>query len=117
MKRLVLLLIGLAIPAPALAVRITDYGWSCNGFLYCGSGVDAVAIITTNITVGVITIIGALAVIIFLYGAIKLVTSQGGEGKEAGKKAMIWASVGLVAAILAGGIINYVQQLIFAVAG
>lgn len=116
MKRIAPLLVGLLLPAKAFAVSITQYGWSCTGFLHCGSSADAVQIIATNITVGVTATITSLAVIVFLYGAIRMTTSQGGEGKDAGRKAMVWSAVGLIAAILAGGIILYVQQLLYAVA-
>ncbi len=115
MKRL-LILLGLFAPSSAAAISINGYGWSCAGFLHCGSGTDAVQTIATNITVGVTSTITALAVISFLYGAIRMASSQGGEGKEAGKKAMIWAATGLVAAVLTGGIILYVQSLIFSIA-
>lgn len=115
MKRLALIIAGVCAPATAFAVSITQYGWDCSGFLYCGSNADAVQIITTNITVGVVGIIVALAVIAFLYGAIRIATSQGGEGKEVGKKAIIWACIGLVCALLCGAVITFVQQLIFAV--
>ncbi|HRH92973.1 MAG TPA: hypothetical protein PKV72_00400 [Candidatus Peribacteria bacterium] len=115
MKRLLTLLGLLAVPSTALAVSINDYGWNCAGFLHCGDGSDAVQTITTNITIGIVSTISALAVIAVLYGAIRMATSQGGEGKEAGKKAIIWASTGMVLAILTGGIILYVTQLIFAI--
>lgn len=117
MKRAFPVTLGfLLLPTKALAVSITQFGWSCAGFLHCGSGTDAVQTIATNITVGITATITSLAVITFLYGAIRMTTSQGGEGKDAGKKAMVWSAVGLIAAILAGGIILYVQQLIYSVA-
>lgn len=115
MKRLVLFLSGLLLPSSALAISINSYGWNCAGFLHCGDGQDAVVAIATNITVGVTATIGALAVIAVLYGAIRMATSQGGEGKDAGKKAIIWGAVGLIAAILAAGIITYVTQFVTAV--
>ncbi len=115
MKRL-LILLGVLAPSSAFAVSINSYGWTCVGFLHCGSGTDVVQTIATNITVGIIATVAALAVISVLYGAIRMATSQGGEGKEAGKKAIIWASTGLAFAILAGGIVTYVTQLMFAVA-
>ncbi len=116
MKNFLSIFIGWCLPATALAVSITDYGWSCNGFLYCGQGRDAVQIVTSNITIGVVSTISALAVIVILYGAIRMAASQGGEGKDAGKKAILWALAGLAIAILTGGIILFVQEFISAVA-
>lgn len=112
MKRL-LTIIGLCVPTTGLAISINSYGWTCAGFLHCGSNQDAVEIIATNIATGIIFTIAGLAVIAFLYGAIRMAASQGGEGKEAGKKAIIWASVGLSFAILAGGIVSYIKDLIY----
>lgn len=115
MKRL-LILIGFLLPGAARAVSITNYSWQCRGFLYCeSSGKDAVAIIATRLVTIVSAFIGALAVVVFIYGAIRMVTSQGDEGKEAGKKALIWASIGLVAAILTGGIVAFINGYLYRV--
>lgn len=115
MKRL-LTLVGLLLPGVAHAVSITAYGWTCRGFLYCtSSGRDAVRIIGTRLIAIVGTFIGALAVVVFIYGAIRMVTSQGDEGKEAGKKALLWASIGLAAALLTGGIIAFINGFLYRV--
>ena len=115
MKR-ILILLGLLLPGSVRAVSITDYSWRCKGFLYCESpGRDAVAILTTRLVTIVSAFIGALAVVVFLYGAIRMVTSQGDEGKEAGKKALIWASVGLAAALLTGGILAFINGYLYQV--
>lgn len=120
MYALVILIIGLLSPITAHAqYHLTNSGWNCQGFLYCNGGgappADIVVIITMNIIMAVSTFIGALAVVVFLYGAIRMVTSQGEEGKEAGKKALIWASFGLTAAILTGGIMAYIRSAVFAI--
>ncbi len=113
MKRALLFVTGLVAPALTHAVSITDYGWSCAGFLYCGSGVSAVTALSVNIIRGVVAFIVALAVVVFLYGAVRMVTSRGDEGKEAGKKALMYASLGLVAALLVGAVISFVTDYIY----
>jgi len=117
MKRFLLSLLGLLLPTAVSAYSITDTGWSCDGFLYCGSGGDVVTIMTMTIVNGVAMFIGALAVVVFFYGAILMVTSQGQEGKEAGKKAMIYASLGLAAALLTSAIIAFVRDYIYYLGG
>ncbi len=99
--------------AHAAGYRIVSTGWSCVGFLYCGSSDNAVTLLTGTIVNGVAAFIVALAIIVFFYGAIRMVVSQGQEGKEAGKKALIWASLGLVAALLTTAIIEFVTGYIY----
>lgn len=113
MNKKLLPIVGLLLPNVAHAYSIRDTGWDCTGFLECGGSGDAVVAITTNIIAGVAAFIGALAVIAFFYGAIRMITSQGQEGKEAGKKALIYASLGMAAALLTEGIILYVRDYIF----
>lgn len=119
MYALAILIIGFLAPIAAHAqYHLVDSGWNCQGFLYCNGGAppaNIVVVITMNIITGVSTFIGALAIVVFLYGAIRMVTSQGQEGKEAGKKALVWASFGLTAAILTGGIMAYIRSAVFAI--
>jgi hypothetical protein len=116
MKRYVLALIGLMIPAQVLAVELTNY-WSCAGFLYCGSSRDAVQIIIGNLIAGVNYFILPLASVVFLYGAIRMITSRGDEGKEAGKKALIYASIGIIIYLLTAGIFRFVCDYIYLLGG
>gem|GEM_PF-1316406 len=113
MKRFLLVLVGLLIPTPAFAVHLTDFGWNCTGFVRCGDPNDAIVSLTTTVVTGVSAFIVALAVVIFIYGAILMVTSQGEERKEAGKKAIIYASIGLMLALLTGGIISFITDSIY----
>ena len=116
MKRFFALSIGLLLPVSALAAGVSigggGYGWNCKGYLYCGS-TDAVNILTNRLIAGVGAFIFSLAVVVFFYGALRMVTSQGDEGKEAGKKALIYASLGLAAALLTGGMIAFVRDYIY----
>ena len=112
--QLIATIFGVSFPLLAYAdgYHIISTGWSCTGFLYCGTSGNIVTVITTTIVNGVVAFIGSLAIVVFFYGAIRMVISQGQEGKEAGKKALIWASLGLVAALLAGAIIQFVTGYI-----
>lgn len=119
--RVVSVFIGMVVPNIAFGqYHITNTGWDCRGFLYCPPGGGAppniVVILAANIISGVSAFIGALAVVVFLYGALRMVISQGQEGKEAGKKALIWASLGLSAALLTRLIIDYVIDYVYTVA-
>jgi hypothetical protein len=108
---------GLLLPSAVHAFSLSNTGWDCTGFLYCNPGApppaDVVTIMTVTIVNGVAAFIGALAVVVFLYGAIRMVTSQGQEGKEAGKKALIYASLGLAAALLVSAIVAFVRDYIY----
>jgi NADH:ubiquinone oxidoreductase subunit 3 (subunit A) len=54
-------------------------------------------------------IVGAVSVIMIIYGGIRFATSGGNEkGAEAGRKTLIYAVVGLVVSILAYAIVNFV---------
>lgn len=113
MKRFAMLITGLLIPVVAHAYSITSTGWNCDGFLECGSGTDVVVDVTTNIVNTVAKFIGALAVVVFFYGAIRMIVSQGQEGKEAGKKALEYAAFGMVAALLVSAIVEYIRDYLY----
>lgn len=117
MRRFTLFLIGLLLPTAAYAVQITDYDWQCTGFLHCGSSLTAVGLITNSIAMGVSAFIVALAVVAFFYGAILMIVSQGEERKEAGKKAMIYAAIGLAFAMLTVAVIEFVTGYLYYLGG
>lgn len=87
--------------AHAAGVRLTDFGWDCTGFIKCGTSQDAITDISLRVITGVRNLIIALAILIFLYGALLMIISRGEEQKEAGKKAILYACFGVVLAILA----------------
>ncbi len=121
MLPLILAVIGMIVPRVAYAApyHLSQSGWNCQGFLYCtpfaAPPADVVVVITSTIVAGVAAFIGALAIVVFFYGAIRMIVSQGQEGKEAGKKALIWASFGLAAALLTGVIIAFIRAFIIAI--
>ena len=105
------------LPQVAIAYSLTDSGWDCAGFIRCGGATDAVTAITLNIIAGVGYFITALAVVMFIYGALRMVLSRGEEGKEAGKKSMIYAAMGLVFALLTGGIFAFISGYLYLLGG
>jgi hypothetical protein len=111
--RYIALFIGLLAPLTTHAVRLTNYGFDCTGFLHCETGVDAVIGLSGSIIDIVGTFIVALAVIVFIYGGLRMATSRGEEGKEAGKKALIYASLGLVCALLTGAILDFIADYLY----
>jgi hypothetical protein len=115
---LIILLIGMfPSVASAQGYRLTNSGWNCTGFLYCGSGTNIVFLLSQHIIVTVSAFIVTLTILVIAYGALRLATSQGQEGKEAGKKAIMWASLGLVAAMLTGAIIQFVTGYLYMLGG
>lgn len=119
MKRTLAIVASFLTPASAFAagVHLTDYAWSCNGFLKCTFGgpppTDVVVDMTNNLISGVGFFIVTLGVVVFFYGALRMATSRGEEGKEVGKKALIYASVGIAAAMLTGAAISFVRDYIY----
>ncbi len=60
-------------------------------------GTEAVSIVIGQIIKVILGLIGAIALLMFVYGGVMWLTSQGSEEKiEKGKKILIWAIVGLV---------------------
>ncbi|MEQ1849826.1 MAG: pilin [Candidatus Peribacteraceae bacterium] len=112
--RILTLIVGLLAPLSVHAVRLTEYGFDCTGFLHCGTGMDAVFGLSLSMIDIVATFIVALAVIVFMYGGLRMATSRGEEGKEAGKKALIYASLGLVFALLTAAIIDFISDYLYA---
>jgi succinate dehydrogenase/fumarate reductase cytochrome b subunit len=51
-----------------------------------------------------------LAVIVFIYGVLTLMLSEGGEKKEDGKKFMIWGIVGIFVMISVWGLVNILKE-------
>ncbi len=117
MKKYLLAYIGFLFPQSALAYRLTDSGWFCTGFVGCGTVSDGVAYVMGRLILIIGTFIFALTVVVFLYGAIRLVASRGEEGKEAGKKAMIYGALGFLAALLSAGIFRFVCGYLYLLGG
>lgn len=75
-----------------------------------GTAPDAVAVIIN----GVIAVLGIIAVIVIVVGGQRLIVSQGDPGKITAAKGMIiYGVVGVVIALLAYTIVNFVAKSIF----
>lgn len=84
----------------------------------CGSGTAYIAQIA-NQTVDVISdFIGGVAVLAFIWGAVRMAASGGNEeGKTAGRNIMIGAVVGIVLALMGKALVLFVNSFILAVPG
>ena len=118
---LVILLTAL-LPLPAYAGGLADVGaamvtgmWIdvCTLLPYCGMGATGVGVITGIIVRTVLWIIGSSAILIILYAAVRIVSSAGNEETiSKGKKVIFYAALGLLFAVLASTIVNYVFGLV-----
>lgn len=58
-----------------------------------------------------ITIVGALALLVFMWGLVKFIFSQGNEtAKTEGKKVMVWGLIALFVMVSVWGIIGFIQS-------
>lgn len=123
-----------AIPLSALAATSTggngNVGGGTNGNVATGNGnegttVGAIGTISNPIgyeSLGalivaiirfLLTMIGGLAVLMIIWGAVRMVASQGNEkAVTAGKQTVTWAVIGLITALMAFSLISLVQSLI-----
>ena len=80
---------------------------------YCGSGRGFLIQLAERVETLVTEVIGGLAVVAFLYGAVRMVFSGIDEsGREQGKTIMKVAATGLVLAILAHTIVQFVADFV-----
>ncbi len=117
MKKFLSLFTGFIIPQIAFAYRLTDSGWDCAGFVGCGTVTDGVMYVMGRLIFIIGSFLFALTVVVFLFGALRMTASRGEEGKEAGKKAMIYASLGFAAALLTAGIFRFVCDNLYLLGG
>lgn len=109
---------GVASISPAYATGVADCVGTteCDG-LYGDSGVfekdDLMGILTTVINV-IVAVVGFLAVVMIVLGGISFVTSQGDTAKVAkARNTILYGVVGLVVALLAFAIVNFVLSNVF----
>jgi len=82
----------------------------CTILPYCGAGATGIEIMTGIFAKAVLWIIGSAAVLIILYAAARMITSAGNDeiARNAYKKTILYALLGLLFAVLASTIVNYV---------
>lgn len=125
--RILALLIGLFLPAVAFAELESVGGgpgvggmWGaiCSTLPFCGMGAGGVEHFASIIIDAVLSIIAAAAVIVIIYAGIKLIVSQGNdEAIGEAKKITLYALGGLVLALLAMAIKNYVVDTLSVAVG
>lgn len=113
---------GIATISPAYAVVFCADGTEVTDISQCtewsgGSGIsqndDLMATLTTVINV-IVGAIGFVAVVMIVIGGISFATSQGDSGKVAkARNTILYGVVGLVVALLAFAIVNFVLGSIF----
>ncbi len=85
----------------------------CNTLPFCGVGPAAPAFFVTKVINFVLYCISGIAVAMIVYGAIKMVISQGNEealGET--RKIVTYALVGLILALLARAIMAYIANVV-----
>ena len=114
-----LLLVGI-VAAPLATVNVASAAGkadACEGIAAIGGGNacnnnaagDALPAFIKDIINILLFLIGAIAVIMIIIGGIRYVTSNGDQGQVTGaKNTILYAIVGLVVAIMAYAIVNFV---------
>ena len=57
----------------------------------------------------IVPLLIGLGVVLFIYGVLKTMISEGGEGKEEGKQFMIWGIVGIFVMVSVWGLVSILQ--------
>jgi amino acid transporter len=102
MKKIIYLSIPLflsVIALPALAAATTFKELVENVFI-------------ANILKPLVPFIVGLAVVVFIYGVLTTMLSEGGEKKEDGKKYMLWGIIGIFVMVSVWGLVNIVSRTI-----
>jgi hypothetical protein len=86
-------------------------------FPFTDIGAGGVTFISMKIVAIILSTISAVAVIMIIYGGIKMIVSGSEEGFTEAKKLVMYTSAGLICAMLADGIVIYVITLLNQVAG
>lgn len=95
----------------ASAVNLVDT--SCSSVTgkgnLCGAKADDAKVMVSKVVNLLLYVLGVIAVIVIIVGGIKFTTSDGDAGKIKGaRETILYAVVGLVVAILAWSIVNFV---------
>lgn len=108
--------LGLAAPVSAAVCpdgSTADSISDCTGVSTENSGIDLMETLSTIINV-VIGVVGFLAVVMIIYGGVQYTTSAGAADKvKSAKDTIMYGIIGLVVALLAFAIVNFVLKNIF----
>ena len=90
--------------------------WSqaCEMLPYCGEGAHGLEIITNIVSGFILWTIGPAAILLILYASIRLITSTGNDEtiRKVWKEMIFYAILGLILAVLADTIINWIYNVI-----
>ncbi|PIR48679.1 hypothetical protein COU80_03170 [Candidatus Peregrinibacteria bacterium CG10_big_fil_rev_8_21_14_0_10_55_24] len=84
----------------------------------CSSGAGFIAVMSVRVVNFFSTLIGGAAVIAIVYGAFKIVSSAGNDqGRETGKQVITAAVIGLILALSAEAIVQFVVNFVLDIPG
>lgn len=117
-KILTMIMLGLAVATTSLTVSPVTLACSSakdcvtSGVTAAGgstSSTTSLSSILKTITNVLLFVVGAVAVIMIIVGGLRYVTSQGDQGNlQSAKNTILYAVVGLIVAIMAYAIVNFV---------
>lgn len=119
----IFIIIGALSPSLAIAAGLKEVGggfadpiWAdiCSMLPYCNQGNRGVQITTGIVSNVILWTIGPAAVLVILYAAIRIVTSGGNDEtvRKSMKEIILYALLGLILALLADTIINFIYNLV-----
>lgn len=102
-----MLLIGFALLAtPAFAVTIHDS-------VFAPLGTQSIPVIIGQVVRALLSLIGLIALVMFIYGGLLWMTSAGNTDKiDTAKKTLIWSSIGVLVTLGAASLVNFVLKTI-----
>lgn len=95
-------------PAPASTVPKTEATTAGYGSLdKLKLGATPVPVLMGRIVKAILSIVGAIALLMVVYGAITMLISRGGEGVKKGKDILIWAAIGSMVVLGSYVLVDY----------
>ena len=70
---------------------------------------DLVDFLITGLIRPLVPLLIGLAVVVFIYGVLKTMLSEGGEKKEEGKQFMFWGIIGIFVMVSVWGLVSILQ--------
>ena len=81
---------------------------------FAGTPKDFKQLINDNIISGIVApilpLLVGLAVVVFVYGVLTTMLSEGGEKKEEGKQFMLWGIIGIFVMVSVWGLVNVLKE-------
>lgn len=106
---LVVPFVALAAAAPAMAAGLND-GMNAARTSDMAQTSDPDSVVTSVVNI-ILWVVGVLAVVMIVFAGIKYITSNGDSGKvQSAKNTIVYSVVGLIVAIFAWAIVNFVVE-------